>query len=104
MILEERIYVIKPDGFETFLDLYRTEGMEVQLRHLPRLVGYFVTEIGVQFQVTHMWGYEDLAERDRCRAAMKADPEWQAYVKKVRPLFASQETRILRPMPWSPIR
>jgi hypothetical protein len=104
VIVEERIYVIKPDCYETFLDLYENEGMAIQLKYLPRLLGYFVTEIGVQFQVIHMWGYEDFAERDRCRTAMRADPAWQAYVKKVRPLFASQETRIMRPMPWSPIR
>ncbi len=104
MIVEERIYVLKPDCYERFLDLYRTEGKDIQLKYLPRLLGYFVTDIGVQFQVIHMWGYEDHAERDRCRAAMKADPAWQAYVQKVRPLFASQETRIMTPMPWSPIR
>ena len=104
MIVEERIYVLKPDAYETFLELYRSEGKDIQLKYLPRLLGYFVTDIGVQFQVIHLWGYEDHAERDRCRAAMKADPAWQAYVRKVRPLFASQETRIMRPMPWSPIR
>lgn len=104
MIVEQRSYVMKPDCIETFLHLYEHEGKDVQLRHLPRLLGFFVTDIGTQFQVVHMWGYEDFAERERCRTALHADPAWQTYVKKVRPLFASQENRIMRPMPWSPIR
>jgi hypothetical protein len=104
VIVEERIYVLKPDCIEKFLELYETEGLPIQRKYLPRPLGYFVTEIGVQFQVVHMWGYEDYAERDRCRAAMRADPAWQAYVRKVRPLFASQESRIMKPTPWSPIQ
>jgi hypothetical protein len=104
VIVEERIYVLKPDCIERFLEVYEHEGLAIQRQYLPRPLGYFLTEIGVQFQVIHMWGYEDYEERDRCRAAMRADPAWQAYVRKVRPLFVSQETRIMRPMPWSPIR
>lgn len=104
MIVEERIYAIKPDCIEKYLHLYETEGMPVQLRHLPRMLGYFLTEIGTQHQIVHLWGYIDFAERDRCRTAMRADPEWAAYVKKVRPLFLHQENRIMNPLPWSPIR
>lgn len=104
MIVEERIYTLKPDCIDEFLKLYENEGMAVQLRHLPRMLGYFVTEIGVLHQVIHMWGYADFAERTRCRAAMRADPEWPPYVAKVRPLFAKQENRIMLPTKWSPIR
>jgi NIPSNAP/Cupin domain len=59
------------DAYEHFLELYRTEGKDIQLKYLTRLLGFFITDIGVQFQVVHLWRYEDHAERDRCRAAMK---------------------------------
>jgi hypothetical protein len=104
MIVEERIYTLKPDCIEKFLHLYESEGLEVQLRHLPRLLGYFVTEIGTLHQVVHLWGYQDFGERERCRKTLRADPGWQAYVPKVRPLFEKQENRIMLPTPWSPIR
>jgi hypothetical protein len=104
VIVEERVYSLKPECISKFLQLYETEGMSVQLRHLPRLLGYFVTEIGIMHQVVHLWGYEDFMERERCRAALAADPEWQAYVAKIRPFFAKQENRILVPTRWSPIR
>jgi hypothetical protein len=31
---------------------------------------------------------------------MQADPEWQAYLPKIRPLIVSQETRILKCAPF----
>ena len=29
----------------------------------------------------HVWAYEDAADRAKRRAAMQADPDWQAYLK-----------------------
>jgi hypothetical protein len=104
MIVEERNYTLKPECLQRFLELYESEGMAIQLRHLPRMLGYFTSEIGVLNQVTHLWGYADFEERTRCRAAMRADPEWTAYIAKVRGFFELQETRILIPTSWSPIR
>ena len=104
MIVEERTYTLKPDCIAKFLELYETEGMKIQLQYLPRMLGYFVTEIGVLHQVIHMWGYETFEERERCREALVLDPRWKAYSGKVRPLFAKQENRIMRPTRWSPIQ
>jgi hypothetical protein len=68
------------------------------------MVGYFMTEIGPLNQVVHMWGYDSLDQRTERRAALGADPAWQAYVAKIRPLIITQESKILLPMPWSPIK
>jgi len=51
-----------------------------------------------------MWGYADLNERERKRKELGADPGWQAYIGKVRPLIVRQESQILIPTPFSPIR
>ena len=104
MIVEERVYTLNPDCIDEFLKLYEAEALPIQLKHLPRMLGYFVSEIGVLHQVTHMWGYADFEERTRCRAAMRADPGWPPYVAKVRKMFDRQETKIMIPTRWSPIR
>ena len=31
---------------------------------------------------------------------MQADPAWQAYAAKIRPLIISQETRMMKPAPF----
>ncbi len=104
MIVEERIYTLHPGKVPEYMKHYENEGLAVQTRHLPRMVGYFTTEIGPLNQVVHMWGYDSLDQRAERRAALGADPAWQAYVAKIRPLIITQESKILLPMPWSPIK
>ena len=100
MYVEERMYTMHVGKAPDYLKMYEAEGMAIQTRHLPNMVGYYVTEVGPQNLVIHMWGYDDLNQRDKCRAAMQADPAWQAYVPKVRGLIASQETRIMKCAPF----
>ena len=100
MYVEERMYTMQVGKAPEYLKMYETEGMAIQTRHLPNLVGYYVSEVGPQNMVVHMWGYDDLNQRDKCRAAMQADTAWQAYVAKVRPMIVSQDTRILKCAPF----
>ena len=100
MYVEERMYTVQIGKVAEYLKHYENEGMAVQLKHLPYLVGYYFNEVGPQNLIVHLWAYEDLNQRDRCRAQMQADPAWQAYLPKVRPLMVSQETRIMKCAPF----
>ena len=104
MYVEERMYLLHPGKVPEYYRLYESEGMPTQLKHLPHMVGYYATEMGMQNLVIHRWAYDDLNQRDKCRAAMQADPAWQAYVAKVRPLIVSQETRVMKPAPFFKVR
>lgn len=64
---------------EDFLSLYANEGYAVQAKHLGAPLGYFITEVGDLGQVVHLWQYEDMADRERRRAALISDPAWLAY-------------------------
>jgi hypothetical protein len=100
MLVEERMYTLQTGKVPEYLRLYQEEGMALQTKHLPAMVGYYFTEIGTLNMIVHMWAYDDLQHRAECRAKMAADPEWQAYVKKTQPLILNQETRILNPAPF----
>lgn len=100
MYVEERMYTLQAGTAAQYFKNYEEFGMKVQLRHLPHMVGYYVTEVGPQNVVIHLWAYDDLNQRDRCRAAMQADPDWQAYLPKNRPFMISQETRIMKCAPF----
>ena len=100
MYVEERMYTLQVGKAPEYFKHYETEGMAVQLRHLPHMVGYYVTEVGLQNLVVHMWAYDDLNQRERCRAALSADPGWQAYLPKIRPLILTQDTRIMKCAPF----
>ncbi len=100
MYVEERMYTLQVGKAAEYFKTYEEHGLAIQLRHLPHLVGYYVTEVGPQNLVVHLWAYESLDQREKCRAAMQADPAWQAYVAKNRPLMLSQETRLMKCAPF----
>jgi hypothetical protein len=100
MYVEERMYTLQIAKAAEYLKHYENEGMAVQLKHLPHMVGYYFNEVGPQNLIVHMWAYDDLNQREKSRAQLQADPAWQAYLTKVRPLMVSQETRIMKCAPF----
>ena len=104
MIVEERCYTVRPGMVALYYKDYDPRGLGIQTRILGNLIGYFHTEIGELNQIVHLWGYESLAERERRRALLAADSEWQEYLKQSPDIIVKMETRILIPAPFSPIR
>ena len=100
MYVEERMYRLKIGSVPEYFKNYEQLGMAVQLKHLPHLVGYYVTETGGLNTIVHLWAYDSLDQRDECRAAMQADPAWHAYLAKARPLMEAQESRIMKTAPF----
>jgi len=70
VIVDHRTYELQPGRLRDFLALYEKEGLPIQLKHLGNLVGYYMTEVGNVNEIVHMWGYTDLADRTKRRAAM----------------------------------
>jgi hypothetical protein len=100
MYVEERTYTVLPGKSLEYLKNYEEIGMQPQLRHLPHMIGYYYTEIGELNLIIHMWAYDDLNQRDKCRAAMSADKDWQAYLVKNRPLIVAQQSRVMKCAPF----
>ena len=104
MIVEERCYTLKPGTVQLYYQDYDPRGLGIQTSILGNLIGYFHTEIGELNQIVHLWGYDLLAERERRRALLASDPEWQDYLKQSPDIIVKMESRILIPSPFSPIR
>ena len=105
MILDERTYLIQPAHVGDYLRLYGEEGMAIQVGHLGDLIGWFTTDSGGRVnEVVHMWRYADAGDRERRRAAMEADPAWQAFRAKTSGFVIEMRSRILRPTAFSPLR
>ena len=100
MIVEERIYRMKPGKALEYIKGYEQEGLAIQRPILGNLAGYYSTEIGPLNLVVHLWAYEDMADRAKRRAQLQADPRWKAYLPKVSSFLEQQENRILIPAPF----
>jgi hypothetical protein len=98
MIIDHRTYAVKPGRLNDYLKLYEAEAYPLQLKHLGRNVGWYVSnDIGPLSQVVHMWAYDSLADREARRNALAAEPAWGAFLAKAMPLLDSMENKILRP-------
>lgn len=106
MIIDHRTYTFHPLKLPRWLKLYQEHGLPIQQKHLGKLIGFFISEIGPLNQLVHLWQFEDLADRQRRRAAMAADPAWQEYLRRSEELDAMQhqENKILAPTAFSPLR
>ncbi|RFA10868.1 hypothetical protein B7R54_17880 [Subtercola boreus] len=105
MLVEERIYVLHTEvRLADYLETYENVGLPAQRRLLGGFLGYFVTEFGVQNQLTHLWAYEDLEQRRERRALLAQDADWQACLAVIRPMIRTMENKIMYPTSFSPIR
>ena len=65
-------------------------------------VVYAMTEVGNVNQYVHIWGYADVTDRAKRRAAMQADPDRQNYLKLSAEAgyLESQENKLLLTAPF----
>ncbi len=106
MIYDHRTYTCRPGTVKKQFELYVQLGYEPQRKHLGEPLLYAATETGDINSFVHIWAYESAAERERKRAAMQADPDWQAYIQKSGEAgyLIKQENKILMDAPFFPTK
>ncbi|QCO56426.1 NIPSNAP family protein [Pseudorhodobacter turbinis] len=102
MILDHRTYTCHPGRIKKHMKLYEEHGWEAQRRHLGEPVVYGAVETGDVNSYVHVWAFESPADRATKRAAMAADPQWQAFLKLSAESgnLMSQVNTILTPAPF----
>lgn len=101
-IFDHRTYVCRPGTLRKHLEMYASYGFSVQVRHLGKPFLYAMTDVGDVNAYVHVWAFSDAADRIARRAAMQADPDWQAYLRRSGDagFLVHQENRILTPAPF----
>ena len=105
MIVDLRIYEVKPNRVREFVKTYQQYAWPLQQKYLGRCIGWYVGLEGRINQVVHLWAYDSQADRERRRAALVADPEWQAYLQRVggMDILVRTENHIVAPAEFSPL-
>lgn len=98
-IVDLRIYTMRQGGTPEFLRLAKALVLPVQLRHVGPPIAYYVTDIGPQEEVIHLWGYDSLGDMQTRREARSLDPEWPRYGQESIGLIERQKTTILKRVP-----
>lgn len=104
MIVEERIYTVKSGKMKDYVALYKEKALPLQMKYLERLLGAYTSDIGDLNLYVHLWAYDDLADRQRRRSAMQADPAWPLFADQAGPMLLTMKNRIMLPTAYSPVR
>lgn len=101
-IYELRTYSVIVGKMSEVISHYKNEGWPALAKHPPKLVGYFTGDVGAINELIHVWKFDDDADRRAFWATLYADPAFQAFAAKLRPLLLSQENKLMLNAPWGP--
>jgi hypothetical protein len=104
MIIDLRIYTVKPGRVGDFVKMYQEHAWPLQVKYLDRCIGWYTGLEGQLNQIVQVWAYESQADRERRRIAMNEDPEWKSYLARMGEsgLLLHTENRFLTPTEFSP--
>lgn len=100
-IFELRSYTLHPGNLLEWETHWR-RGLQAR-REVMEGVGAWFVQIGDLNTVHHLWQFANLEERKVRREDSWRIPGWAETVHKTVPLIQSMKSRILIPMPWSPV-
>jgi hypothetical protein len=106
MIVDLRIYTVRPGRVDEYVALYRAHAWPLQQKYLGRCLGWYIGVDGHPNQVVHLWAYDSQADRETRRAAMNQDPAWQVYLRRMAEsgLLVDTENRMLAPADFSALQ
>lgn len=106
MIVDLRIYTVKPGKLADYVKLYQDHAWPIQQKYLGRCLGWYTVAEGTLNTVVHMWAFDSQADREARREAMARDPEWQAFIRLSAEAgyLLAQENRFLKPTAFSPVQ
>jgi hypothetical protein len=104
MIVDLRIYTVKPGRVGDFVAMYKEHAWPLQEKYLGNCIGWYTGLEGQLNQVVHLWAYESQADREKRRLAMNDDPAWKAYLRRMGDsgLLVHTENRLIAPTDFSP--
>ncbi|EFE41323.1 hypothetical protein TRV_03971 [Trichophyton verrucosum HKI 0517] len=100
-VFELRSYTLHPGNLLEWESHWR-RGLAAR-RQIMEGVGAWFVQIGDLNTVHHLWQFADLEERKKRREQSWELEGWADTVHKTVPLIQTMKSRILIPMPWSPV-
>lgn len=100
-LFELRSYTLHPGNLLEWETHWR-KGLKAR-REVMEGVGAWFVQIGDLNTVHHLWQFADLEERKQNREKSWSIEGWGDTVHKTVPLIQEMKSKILIPMPWSPV-
>ncbi|KAF3941292.1 hypothetical protein ABW19_dt0201185 [Dactylella cylindrospora] len=102
-IFELRSYTLYPGNLLEWETHWR-KGLAARQSQGMEGVGAWFTQIGGLNEVHYLWQFGDLKGRQSLREKSWQAEGWADTVHKTIPLIAKMQSRIMLPLPWSPVK
>ena len=83
-----------------YLDFMNTTGANTLRKHGFHPIGPLVVEVGKWSEITYLFPFENLSQREQLRTAFGAHPDAQAFGAKLGQFVEDVTTRVLSPAPF----
>jgi hypothetical protein len=94
----------QPSRWHEILARLAGDGAGLLARHDSEVFGWFTASTGTGFRLFRLSAFKDATARDEALAAAQVDPEVQAVQAFLRSAIVEEETQLLLPMIYSPLR
>jgi len=104
VLIDHRVYRVRPGRVPEQLALYEKLAYPVQLRYMGEPHYYLVTESGQLNSFVHGWIYENAGDREDKRRRMAQDPDWKHYLTENAKVgnVIEQVNWLTQPAPFAP--
>ncbi|KAK6353447.1 hypothetical protein TWF696_005411 [Orbilia brochopaga] len=102
-VFELRSYTLHPGNLLEWETHWR-KGLAARQSQGMEGVGAWFTQIGGLNEVHYLWQFGDLRGRQLLREKSWSAEGWADTVHKTIPLIAKMQSKILLPLPWSPVK
>ena len=104
MIYNVRTYNCVPRMLNKYVKIFEDYAMPVNNKYGFKPIAYFISDIGPQNQIVHIWEYKDLEEFNTMKKKRAADPDWLSFRDKTAGMVADQEDKIMTGTSFSPLK
>ena len=103
MLIDQITYILHPGKAPVLVAAYEQEGAAVIQASLGRMIAFLQAEVGDMDEVSHLWMFDDAADRERRHGKLLADPAWQHFAQTYGHLLVSRRNQLWRPASFSPL-
>ena len=104
MLYMQATVEVPHENASKFVDVLTNKYVPIAARYGMKLIGTWQTAIGTQDEFTDLWAFDNLEHYGAAFRAMSKDPEFQETFDQIRSLAVHEVTKLLRPLPVSPLK
>jgi hypothetical protein len=106
VLVDLRIYKVKPGMVGAQLENYEKYGFPIQRKYCGEPIAYLQAESGDLNTLVHLWAFDSAGDREAKRGAMMKDADWHVYLRKnvETGYIVDQRTSLMVPAKFAPLK